>query len=57
MRILNFFTPSMRGDLLLMKNILLSLARKVLMPLELTEIASATDLALKIIFFDREWLL
>ena len=37
----------MRGDLLLVKNILPSLARKVLMPLGLSEVESATDAAIE----------
>ena len=37
----------MRGDLLLAKNILPSLARKVLMPLGLSGVESATETAIE----------
>ena len=37
----------MRRDLLLAKNILPSLARKVLMPLGLSDVESATDAAIE----------
>ena len=41
--LLNFFTPLKRVDLPLMKNVLTPLAKRFLMPLGLTAVASGTD--------------
>ena len=46
-RILNFVSSLMKFDLPLMKSIFTSLAKRVLMLLGLTEVASATDAAIE----------
>ena len=46
-RFLNFLRLLMTAGLLLMKNVLTSSAKSVLMPLELTTAASATDSAIQ----------
>ena len=44
---LNFLGPLMKGDLPLMKNVLISLAKSVLIPLGLMAVASETDAAIQ----------